>query len=44
MNSEDKYDKKEFQARMETQFLNMIKSQFPIDEDDDPHNDTKNEI
>ncbi|CDW85195.1 UNKNOWN [Stylonychia lemnae] len=35
IHSEDKFDKKEFQERMETQFLNMIKKQFPVDDSDD---------
>ena len=35
MQSDDKYDKKEFQERMEQQFLNILKQQFPVDENEE---------
>ncbi len=49
MNSEDKYDKKDFQERMEKQFMQMIKQQFPVsssgseeDEEEDTDRGEKN--
>eukprot|EP00347_Sterkiella_histriomuscorum_P024472 403330998 len=33
--SEDKFDKKEFQERMELQIMNMIKKQFPVEDSDE---------
>ena len=35
MNSEDKYDKVEYQERMEKQLLKALMNQFPVEEDDE---------
>lgn len=34
-NSEDKYDKVEYQERMEATLLSMLNKQFPVDDDDE---------
>lgn len=41
MQSDDKYDKKEYQERLEQQFMQIIRQQFPIDESDDEKEERK---
>ena len=39
MNSEDKYDKVEYQERIEKQLLKALMNQFPVEEDDEQKQD-----
>ena len=41
LNSDDKYDNKEYIEKMEAQLDQMIRKQFPV-EDDDMEDDTRN--
>ena len=48
MNSDDKYEKKEYQARMEEQLAKALMAQFPVDDSsgakDDANSDTVREV